>query len=247
MKFEQAVLDVAGFWHFLGRQGVPIAYTWPAGRGGALRGYTYDRESGQFTIFHLKQFLRLLASCPQLRKIHVVAHSRGTDVAASAIRELFIESRGAGGHPNLRLKIGNLVLLAPDIDVSLASQRFAAEGIGLGLDRLTIYVSQNDRALDASNWLHSGLRRVGQSTIDDLPVELRGRLENAIVADIVDVRVPSGLLGHTYAQSSPEASSDLILLLRDNRDPGRENGRPLERLAPRYWVINEGYPHNTPD
>ncbi len=29
-EFDQAVLSLADFWHFLGREGVPIAYTWPA-------------------------------------------------------------------------------------------------------------------------------------------------------------------------------------------------------------------------
>ena len=73
------MLVIAELWHFLGRQGVPILYTWPAGFGG-LRGYTRDRESGGFTIFHLKQFLRLLASTPELEELNIIAHSRGTDV-----------------------------------------------------------------------------------------------------------------------------------------------------------------------
>ena len=35
--FEDGVLVIAELWHFLGRQGVPILYTWPAGVGGAAR------------------------------------------------------------------------------------------------------------------------------------------------------------------------------------------------------------------
>jgi esterase/lipase superfamily enzyme len=93
--FEDSVLVIAEPWHFLGRQGVPILYTWPAGSGG-LRGYTHDRESGEFTIFHLKQFLRLLASTSELAELHLIAHSRGTDVLTSAVRELYIETRAAG-------------------------------------------------------------------------------------------------------------------------------------------------------
>ena len=44
------MLVIAELWHFLGRQGVPILYTWPAGFGG-LRGYTRDRESGSSPSF----------------------------------------------------------------------------------------------------------------------------------------------------------------------------------------------------
>ena len=45
--FEDGVFVIAQLWHFLGRQGVPMLYTWPAGAGGGLRGYTRDRESGR--------------------------------------------------------------------------------------------------------------------------------------------------------------------------------------------------------
>src|SRR5207253_2224959 len=47
--FEDAVFRAAEVWHFLGRVRVPLVYTWPAGHGG-LRGYAYDRESGEFTV-----------------------------------------------------------------------------------------------------------------------------------------------------------------------------------------------------
>ncbi|NOR79536.1 MAG: alpha/beta hydrolase, partial [Methyloprofundus sp.] len=41
--FDFAASSLAEVWHFLGRQGVPILYTWPAGSGG-LFGYFTDRE-----------------------------------------------------------------------------------------------------------------------------------------------------------------------------------------------------------
>ena len=94
--FEDGTFVIAELWHFLGRQGVPILYTWPAGFFCRLRGYNHDRESGEFTVFHLKQFLRIVASTPGLEQLHLVAHSRGTDVLTTALRELFIETWAAG-------------------------------------------------------------------------------------------------------------------------------------------------------
>ena len=44
---------------------------------------------------------------------------------------------------------------------------------------------------------------------------------------------------------SPEVSSDLIRLLRDNADPGAENGRPLFKRGTAYWEIHKGYPQVT--
>jgi hypothetical protein len=46
--FYDAVARAAILWQSIGRQGVFIAYTWPAGHGGPF-GYFYDRESGEST------------------------------------------------------------------------------------------------------------------------------------------------------------------------------------------------------
>jgi len=115
--FDFAASSLAEVWHFLGRQGVPILYTWPAGSGGIF-GYFTDRESGEFTIYHLKQFLRLLASYPELKGINIIAHSRGTDVTTTALRELVIAAWAAGNNPLQTLRIKNLVLAAPDLDLA---------------------------------------------------------------------------------------------------------------------------------
>ena len=113
--FDDAVLRMAGIWHYLGRRGMPVVYTWPAGHGG-LFGYFYDRESGEFTIYHLKRTLRIIAGCPAVERIHIIAHSRGTDVATTALRELNGEIRGAGKDPQVVLKLQTLALAAPDLD-----------------------------------------------------------------------------------------------------------------------------------
>ena len=134
--FEDGVLVIAELWHFLGRQGVPILYTWPAGAGSGLRGYNHDRESGEFTIFHLKQFLRILASTPELEELNLIAHSRGTDVLTSALRELYIETRAAGNDFRTVYRIKNVVLAAADLDLEVVTQRLAAEYVGLGTERI---------------------------------------------------------------------------------------------------------------
>lgn len=73
--FDAAVSLAAEIWHFLPRMGIATAYTWPAGQGG-LRGYSDDRESGEFTIFRLSEFLRSLRSIDRLGQIHLIGHSR---------------------------------------------------------------------------------------------------------------------------------------------------------------------------
>jgi len=239
--FDDAVYVIAQLWHFLGRRGVPIAYTWPAGRGG-LRGYNYDRESGEFTIYHLKQFLQSLASSPDVRKIHLIAHSRGTDVMITALRELHIYYQGKGTSTREALKLGNIILAAPDIDLEVVTQRAYAERLQFVPERMTVYISEYDRAIGLAEWLFDSIVRIGQLTIELLTDTQKKHLASLPHLNLIDANVKSGFIGHGYFYAHPAVSSDLILILRDDRDAGMEHGRPLRELAPNYWQIDSQYP-----
>jgi esterase/lipase superfamily enzyme len=239
--FADGALVIAELWHFLGRQGVPLLYTWPAGAGSGLRGYTHDRESGEFTIFHLKQFLRLLASIPELEQLHLIAHSRGTDVLTSALRELYIETHAAGKEFRTVYKIKNVVLAAADLDLEVVTQRLAAEYVGLGTERTTIYVSDVDKAMAFSGCLFMSFRRIGQLEPEDLTDEQRHHLERVARTQLIDARVPTGFIGHAYFYRHPAVSADLVLLLRDQLEPGSP-GRPLHKRGTNFWQITPGYP-----
>lgn len=239
-QFYHAALTMAQLWHFMGRPGVPIIYSWPAGRGG-LRGYTADTESSHFTIFHLKQFLRALAATPGLDKIHILAHSRGTDVATTALKELMLDYRGTGLDPRDELKLGNLVLAAPDLDVEVANQSIVAEGMIFVPERFTIYLSKGDRALKLSSWLTDSVKRLGSVIIDDMTPRERANLASLPNVTFIEANVESDITGHAYLWINPAASSDVILLLRDNLDPGAEHGRPLTRRLDNFWQLDESY------
>jgi esterase/lipase superfamily enzyme len=246
--FESGTFRAAQIWHFVGRRGVPVLYSWPAGSPGLLRGYTRDRESGEFTNSHLKQFLRALASCPEVQKIHLIGHSRGTDVLGTAVRELHIEDRGGGRDTRTQLKLGQLVLAAPDIDLDVFIERFSADRVGFVAERLTIYVSANDKMVGLSNWLFGGVRRLGQLAVGDLSKDLATAVKKHPVMNIVEVRAKTDRKGHGYFLSSPAVLSDLILVLRDQKAPGAENGRPLIDQPDGFWEIRDGYPNiHAPD
>jgi esterase/lipase superfamily enzyme len=239
--FADATFTLAEIWHFFGREGVPIVYTWPAGRGG-LRGYTYDRESGEFTAYHLKQLIRRLSANEAVEQIRILAHSRGTDITVTALRELFIEARAAGVNPLERYRIASLVLAAPDLDFSVIQQRVMTEPIGPGVGQLTIYVSQGDRAIGLAEWLFGGLTRLGRLQFVDLRAPHIEVMKSVGRIDIVDLRGEGGAFGHGYFHANPAASSDLILAMRYGRKAGKENGRPLKQIGGSFWAIEEGYP-----
>jgi esterase/lipase superfamily enzyme len=243
-EFGDATYVMAGLWHFMGRCGVPVVYTWPAGGGSdPLRNYTYDRESSEFTVFHLKQFLRLLASCPGVEKVHILAHSRGTESALAALRELTIEIRAAGGDTRKALKIGCFVLAAADMDLEVSTQRISAERLMRVPEQMVLYVSPTDTSLRRADWLFGSKGRLGQFETADLTLRRTELLRHLPDIQIIDARVAgSWFSSHDYFHSHPALSSDLILLLRDNRRPGAESGRPLASEAGGLWRIDQDYP-----
>jgi esterase/lipase superfamily enzyme len=237
--FEKAALLHAEVWHFLGRRGVPIVYSWPAATRGIL-GYVSDRESEEFTIFHLKLFLRELAATTGLERVHILAHSRGTDVATTALRELVIETRASGREPREVFRIANLVLAAPDLDFGTVGQRLIAERFGPAFGRITIYTDQSDRALDASELLFGGVR-FGRVRTEDVDVQEKSIFRAVGNVQIVESRGATDRFRHEYFRSSREVSSDLVLVLRDGLAAGVP-ARPLIREEGNFWSIPRGYP-----
>jgi esterase/lipase superfamily enzyme len=242
--FDDAVFTMAQVWHMMGRTGVPIVYAWPANPSlGALRGYSHDRESGEFSVFHLRETLRLIAETPNLEKLHVLAHSRGTDVFTTALREVHLQMGGRWKETRERLKFGNLILAAPDMDIHVASQRWRPDSVTIIPERLTIYVSKHDRAIGIAEWLFVSVQRLGRLRSDSISDSFRDKLKNGLM-DIVDAQITKpGPHGHSYFVDNPEVLSDVILILRDDRSIGAEHGRPLEQHESGMWVLRDGYPY----
>jgi esterase/lipase superfamily enzyme len=238
--FDDAVFRLAMFYHFAGRPGVPIAYTWPAGHGG-LTGYAYDRESGEFTVFHLKKFIEAVVACPEVENLHIIGHSRGTDVVCTALRELNIEMRAKNLRTQDQLKLRNLVLAAPDLDSDVFEQRVAIEDLHLAAHRTTVYLSRTDFALAISKWLFGGGSRLGNLTPEKLSPDARKKLAALKSFSMIDCQVSGFSTSHDYAFAHPAVVSDVILLLRDDRDPGAQNGRPLTPTFKGVWRIDNDY------
>lgn len=236
--FEESVFTLAGIWHFLQRQGVPIAYSWPAAAGG-LTGYFEDKESGQFTIFHLKETLRLLFKNPNIENINIIAHSRGTDVVTTTLRELIIENRASGGNPRKDLRIENLVLAAPDLDFGIIKQRLMAEQFGTAFGKITIYTSQEDSALGISQWLTNSLS-FGRLNTKDINKNERNIFNAVGNVSLIKVPESESFIGHDYFHSNPAVSSDLINLILHKAPPGSKK-RPLTHIENNFWLLDSDY------
>ena len=241
-SFDWAAVSLAEYWHFMGRRGVPMLYSWPAGKEG-LFGYFVDRESGEFTIYHLKNLIRLLGTFPEVERVNILAHSRGTDVTTSALRELIIEARAAGNNPRELYKIENLILAAPDLDFDIVRQRLITEKIGPAFGQITVYTTDTDKALELSQTIMSGTR-FGRIKASDL-----GEQEQAIFRVVknvafINVQGTRSFIGHSYFITSPSASSDIIRVLNTRSKPG-EPGRPLTHKMLNFWEMPVGYPSDS--
>jgi len=254
-QFRSAAFTISELCHFLGREFVCAMFSWPAGgTRGFFLGYNVDRESAEYSTLHLKQAIRLIAQTPGLERLHLVAHSRGTDLLVSALEQLAIESYVMGEQWSKRLKIENVVLAAPDIDSNVAVEKIFSlmsdpdlpmgkkpsprHVFEPGTFRITIYTSPDDRALSLSQLLFGSLRRLGQLDQVELTqedIERAAPLEGMI--DVIKVTGRTDFFGHSYFTSNPEVSADLIRLLRYQLLPNQP-GRPLQHVTGPFWRLS---------
>lgn len=237
-SFDWAAVSLAQFWHFLGRRGVPLLYSWPAAHGG-LFGYFVDRESGEFTIYHLKDLIRLLTSFPEIQRINIISHSRGTDVTTTALRELIIEARAAGHDPHQLYRIDNLIMAAPDIDLDIVRQRLMAEKFGPAFGKISVYTTGSDKALSLSQMLMSGIRfgRLSASDLGEQELAIFKIVKNVSFINVHGVR---SFTGHAYYLDNPATSSDIIRTINFGAKPGSPE-RPLTFKKLNFWEMPVDY------
>lgn len=136
---------------------VPILFAWPSQA--ALTGYVADKDSATFSRDNLTQLLVDLARDRKQGEIMVFAHSMGGWLTAEVLRQLKLE-----GRDDVLAKL-TVVMAAPDIDADVFISQLNV--IGKMLPPLTILVSRDDRALEASTFLGAGVPRIGALDVRD--------------------------------------------------------------------------------
>lgn len=238
-EFQDAVGTLANLWHYTGRQSLPVLFSWPAGSDGPLA-YFRDVESGEFSVFHAKEFLRTLAGVPELAEIDIVAHSRGTAVMTTALREMMIEARAQGADPQARMKTGILVLAAADLDLGVARQRLVAERFADGFQQVNMYINPDDSALQLSRVI-GRVSRLGGINPEQLSDKERADLASADNVNLIVVEEGGTSLGHAYFRDNPAVLSDIVLALR-TRAPAGTVFRPMDPVIESIFVLHQDYP-----
>jgi esterase/lipase superfamily enzyme len=155
------------------------------------------------------------------------------------LRELNLEMSAQARSTRHALKLENVVLAAPDVDEDIFLMRYIAEDLLAAAARTTVYVSPYDRTIELSGALFAS-RRVGALGVKDLGPRIRAALVQAPSLQFVECKVSGLAQSHNYPFTHPAALSDLILVLRDRREPG-DAARPLRRLGRGIWELTDDY------
>lgn len=238
--FENPVLVATELWHYLGYEGVFIAYAWPSTPN--RWAYLSDAETTTTTAGHFRKLLEYLAEETNAERIHIIGYSQGTRLVTQTLYNLALMHHDESQQEiHKKLRIGNVILVGSDIDRQ-AMGTYLADGLLNVPEHLTIYVSEKDKAMKASKVLLKR-KRVGEMFAQgEMPPSTLEYLSNRPELRIVNVTEAEGAAsgsGHSYFRSSPWASSDILMTLRYDLSPGdrgliRSDDSPIWSFPPNY-------------
>lgn len=211
--FENPVLVATELWHYLGYDGVFIAYAWPSTP--SKWAYLKDTETAAGYARNLRIFLDYLADETDAEQIHVLGYSAGTRLVARAFEQLaLIHYDSTPEEIHARQRIGNLIFVGSDMDRGIFGA-YLADGLLEVPEHMSIYVSGTDKALNFSQFL-TRRERLGQMW-QETPVQVSELLNNHEAdLSIINVTGTAGSdigNGHGYFRKSPWASSDILISL----------------------------------
>lgn len=217
VAFKDAALRTAQIAYDLDFRGAPVFYSWPSQA--SLSGYTVDENNVQWSEANLKGFLLDYAQNSGAKDIYLIAHSMGNRALTGAVKSLFAE------HPEMKGRFKEIILTAPDIDAAIF-KRDIAPALTAGCDKVTLYVSDGDKALLASKQVH-GYARAGDAA------------EGIVVATGIETVDASGLdtsfMEHSYFAESGSVLSDIRKLVLDQLRAGQRGLAEKNLGAGRYW------------
>ena len=171
--------------------GVPVLFTWPSQAN--VLSYVSDKERATASRDALEALMRDMSEVPGVGRVHVLAHSMGSWLAMEALRENAI-----AGRADLGGKLGDVMLAAPDIDLGVFRQQMARIG---GVAKVSIFSSQDDRALSLSSRIAGDRTRLG--AINPKDPKDRAALEGLGVSVYDISSFSSGFIGHgAYAENA---------------------------------------------
>jgi esterase/lipase superfamily enzyme len=246
--FDQVMILMGSWAHFLGNDSAVIAFSWPTGT--RPWNYLFDCPRARAFVPDIARLIALVAEQSQARRLNLIAFSCGSPLLAEALVQL------RQAHPDedraalqRRYRIANDMYIAADIDL----QTFARSHLPALLDiagRTEVYLSQNDAALKFAAFL-ARASRLGRPNFNELTreeLETLASNEQLVTVDVTDVEGAhelTGMRGHGYWFANQRVSSDVLLSMVYPFDPtwrGLVHGPGLG-----LWTLPADYPRRVGD
>ncbi|MEP2782831.1 MAG: alpha/beta hydrolase [Pseudoruegeria sp.] len=190
-------------------------YSWPSD--GDLLNYPHDEADLYWSVPELVRTILKLEDQFGAGRVNLAGHSLGGRGMVVALNDV------AARQPDIQL--GELVLLAPDMDFGIFQQMLPQ--IRPIVKGITLYVSDADRPLAVSASFH-GYPRLGETGND--VASLKG--VNVINLSDLPTRSPTGHLYHVY---NDEVGADLDQLLNDGQQADMRSN--LVRTGENTWSL----------
>lgn len=223
VSFEDAARRTAQMAYDLAFDGLAAFFSWPSKV--SLEGYLADKETIEWAIPHIKEFLELMAEKSGAETIHVIAHSMGNKGLAEALGSI-----ADTGKLEMKKQFQQIILAAPDIDKDIFIRDIFPR-LSKFPARITLYASSRDKALNASEKFHQSPRAgdAGEGLV----------ILNGL--DTVDAtNVDTSFIGHSYYAENRSVMSDMFYLIREGLPP--EKRFSLEMVSQpvgKYWRIRQ--------
>jgi esterase/lipase superfamily enzyme len=225
VSFEDAARRTAQIAYDLEFSGAPVMYSWPSQA--ALKGYPIDEANIRWTVPHLSEFLDLVVSSSGAESVHLIAHSMGNRALTEVLRRYAAEA--LEGDVENSPRFNQIVLVAPDVDADVFRDEIAPRIQNLA-ERVTLYASENDKALKVSESVH-GHPRAGNLSSGVIVAE---GVEIVDASDVDTTLFQAVSLGHSYFAEESAVISDLRQILA-RRTPTERGLMALAVAGGHYW------------
>jgi esterase/lipase superfamily enzyme len=244
--FENPLLVATELWHFLGYDGVFIAYAWPSTP--RKLAYFADLETAALSAHNFRIMLEYLAEETDAERIHIVGYSAGTRVVIKGLMQMALNTEYmTKKNFQEKSRIGYVILVGSDFDRQLFSA-YVADGLLNVAKNFSVYLSDTDKALSLSRWLFKQ-ERLGQMwkdhKIPPLAAEFLRKNKNLIMIDVTDAEDAATGNGHAYFRQSPWVSSDILATLMYDLSPAKRGLHYTEEWP--VWTFPEEYITNLAD